>query len=380
MSVYEYSRWDGSQQFQPQSADKVFEQISEYMMQYGENVLRSLDNVDNEESQELLEQIQKAGLIDEDGEGRWQVTPKGLRKIQENALTSLFQTFQRDAVGRHDTPQKGSGTVRLEDSRPYVYGDPLANLNLHETLKNAMVRQGGGTPIHVHRDDYVVYETEYQTRCATVVLIDMSGSMSRYGKYAMTKKVALALQAMVRGQYAQDSLQLVGFYTYANVMTERQLLNSAPKQVSLFDSRVHLRFDLDNPPRRVPEHFTNIHAGLRLARSLLARQAAANKQIIVITDGEPTAHIEGREVVLIYPPSPKTASHTLAEVKKCAAAGIRVSSFALIEDEFYHGLVNFVEEMAVVSKGVAAYCSADDLGAYVIDSFVTGRRSRRLSH
>ncbi len=380
MAEYEYTKWDGSQAFQAQSADKLFEQIADYMMQYGDHVLRNLDDLDNDDAQDLLEQIQKAGLIEEDGEGRWQVTPKGMRKVQENALTSLFQTFQRDAVGKHDTAQKGSGSIRLEDSRPYVYGDPLANLNLHETLKNALVRQGGGAPIHVHRDDYVVYETEYQSRCATVVLIDMSGSMSRYGKYAMTKKVALALQAMVRGQYAQDSLQMVGFYTFANVLTERQLLNSAPKPVSMYDSRVHLRFDLDNPPKRVPEHFTNIHAGLRLARSLLARQAAANKQIIVITDGEPTAHIEGREVVLIYPPSPKTAAHTLGEVKKCAAAGIRVSSFALIEDYFYHGLVNFVEEMALVSKGVAAYCGPDDLGKYVIDSFVSGRRSRKMTH
>jgi Ca-activated chloride channel family protein len=380
MSVYEYSRWDGSQQFQPQSADKLFEQLTEYMMQYGEQVLRSLDRLDDEEAEDLVKLIQEQGLIEEDSEGQWVVTPKGMRKVQDNALSSLFQTFQRDAVGKHDTQQKGGGTVRLEDSKPYVYGDSLANLNLHETLRNAMARRGGGTPIHVHRDDYVVYETEYQTRCATVVLIDMSGSMGRFGKYAMTKKVALALQAMVRAQYAQDSLSMVGFYTYANPMTERQLLNSAPKPVSLYDSRVHLRFDLDNPPKRVPQHFTNIHAGLRLARSLLSRQAAQNKQIIVITDGEPTAHIEGREVVLIYPPSEKTATHTLAEVKRCAAAGIRVSSFALIEDYFYLGLVNFVEEMARVSQGVAAYCSADDLGKYVFDSFVGGRRSRRTTH
>src|SRR5947209_103848 len=264
MSVYEYSRWDGSQEFQPQSADKLFEQLAEYMMQHGEQVLRNLDELDSEEAQDLVELIQKQGLIEEDGEGRWQVTPKGMRRVQEKALTSLFQTFNRDAIGKHETPQKGEGTVRLEDSKPYVYGDSLANLNLHETLKNAINRQGGGSPIHVSRDDYVVHETEFQTRCATVVLIDMSGSMSRYGKYAMTKKVAMALQAMVRAQYAQDTLQMVGFYTYANLMTERQLLNSAPKPVSLFDSRVHLRFDLDSPPARVPQHFTNIHAGLRL--------------------------------------------------------------------------------------------------------------------
>jgi len=379
MSVYEYSQWDGSQKFQPQSADEVFDRIMEHMLQHGDQVLRNLDDLEDDDAKDILDLIQKEGLIEQDGEGKYQVTPKGLRRVQEGALTSLFQTFNRDAVGKHDTPQKGGGTVLLEDSKPYVYGDSLSNLNLHETLKNAMARQGGGTPIRLRQDDYVVYETEYQTSCATVVLIDMSGSMSRYGKYAMTKKVALALQAMVRSQYAQDTMQLVGFYTYANVMTEKQLLNSAPKPVSLYDSRVHIRFDLDAPPKRVPQHFTNIHAGLKLARGLLARSGAANKQIIVITDGEPTAHLEGRECVLIYPPAEKTAKHTLNEAKRCAAAGIRVSSFALIEDYFYLGLVNFVEEMARVSQGVAAYCSADDLGKYVFDSFVGGRRSRRMS-
>jgi uncharacterized protein with von Willebrand factor type A (vWA) domain len=378
MPHYEYARWDGSQQFQPQSADKVFDQLTEYLLPHGERVLRELDRLDDDEMPEILDLIRKEGLIEKDTEGKWQVSPKGLRRIQENALGSLFQIFNRDALGRHDTPHKGEGTVRLEDSKPYVYGDSLANLNLHETLKNAYIRQGGGVPIQIHHDDYVVFETEYQTRCATVVLIDMSGSMGRYGKYAMTKKVALALQAMVRAQYAQDSLRMIGFYTFASVLTERQLLNSAPKPVSIYDSRVHLRFDLDTPPQRVPQHFTNIDAGLRLARSHLARQAAQNKQIIVITDGEPTAHIEGREVVLVYPPSEKTARATLAEVRRCAGAGIRVSSFALIEDYFYTGLVNFVEEMARASQGVAAYCSTDDLGQLVFDSFIGGRRTRRM--
>lgn len=381
MPLFEYSKWDGSQEFKPQSADKLFDRLSEYLLQYGEQVLRNFDELDDDDdAKDVVELLEKEGLIEQDGEGKWRVAPKGLRRIQESALTDLFQTMQRDGVGKHDTPQKGGGTVRLEDSKPYVYGDSLANLNLHETLKNAMVRQGGGTPIRVRQDDYVVHETEYQTSCATVVLIDMSGSMGRYGKYYMTKKVALALQAMVRAQYAQDTLQMVGFYTYANVMTERQLLNSAPKPVSLFDSRVHIRFSLDAPPKRVPQHFTNIHAGLRMARSLLSRQGANNKQIIVITDGEPTAHLEGREVVLIYPPSEKTAIHTLAEAKRCASAGIRVSSFALIDDPFYLGLVNFVEEMARVTQGVAAYCSADDLSNFVFDSFIGGRRARRMSH
>jgi len=377
MPLFEYSEWDGSQEFQPQSADKAFDQLTEYLLQYGDQVLRQLDDFDDDDQPDILKKLQEEGYIEEDGEGKFVVAPRGLKRIRENALTDLFQTFRRDTTGKHDTSQKGTGSVVLEDSKPYVYGDSLSNLNLHETLKNAMVRQGGGSPIRLRQDDYVVYETEHQTSCHTVVLIDMSGSMNRYGKYYTTKKVALALSAMVKAQYAQDKLELVGFYTFANEMTERQLLNSAPKPVSMFDSKIHLRFNIDDLPKRVPQHFTNIHAGLKLARGLLSRSASANKQIIVVTDGEPTAHVEGREVVLIYPPAEKTANHTLAEVKRCAASGIRVSSFALIEDYYYHGLVNFVEEMARVSRGVAAYCSADELGKYVFDSFVNGRRSRK---
>jgi len=377
MSLYEYSKWDGSKKFAHQSADKIFDQLSEYILQHGENVLRDLDDLDDEDLPEIVELIEKEGLIERDEKGQWRVTPRGIRRIQDKALGDLFQILRRDSVGRHDTEHKGEGTIKLEDTRPYVYGDSLANLNMHETLKNAYARQGGGVPIRLSHEDYVVHETEYQTRCATILLIDMSGSMGRHGKYLTTKKVAVALQAMVRAQYPQDSLEMIGFYTFASPMTERELLNSAPKPVSMYDSRVHLRFDLDRLPARVPQHFTNIHAGLRLARSRLLRQAAANKQIIVITDGEPTAHLEGREVVLIYPPAEKTATHTLTEVRHCANAGIRVSSFALIEDYFYLGLVNFVQEMARVSGGVAAYCSVDDLGKFVFESFKNGRHTRR---
>jgi uncharacterized protein with von Willebrand factor type A (vWA) domain len=376
MPVFEYSRWDGTQQFLPQSADRVFDQLAEYLLRHGDRVLENLDQLEDE-IPEIVDLIQKEGLIEKDSEGQWRITPRGVHRIENRALEDLFQSFRRDALGRHDTPDKGEGSLPLEDTRPYVYGDSLTNLDMHETLKNAYIRQGGGVPIRVGPDDYVVHETEYQTRCATVVLIDMSGSMGRYGKYYMTKKVALALQAMVRGRFPQDLLQLIGFYTFASLMNERQLLNSAPKPVSMFDSRVHIRFDLDHSPGRVPLHFTNIHAGLRLARSVLERQPVANKQIIVITDGEPTAHLEGREVVLIYPPAEKTASYTLAEARNCANAGIRISSFALIEDYFYLGLVNFVEELARVSRGVAAYCSADEVGNLVFESFIGGRRTRR---
>ena len=170
---------------------------------------------------------------------------------------------------------------------------------------------------------------------------------------------------------------MVGFATFATPLTERELLYSAPKPVSIFDSRVHLRVNIDQPPSFVPEHFTNIQAGLQLARRILKRRPEANKQIITITDGEPTAHVEGREMVLIYPPAEKTARLTLTEVRRCANEGLHLSSFALIEDYFYLGLVNFVEQMAAVSGGVSAYCNADDLGNMVIESFSQGRKRRR---
>ncbi|MBI1829825.1 MAG: VWA domain-containing protein, partial [Planctomycetes bacterium] len=231
--------------------------------------------------------------------------------------------------------------------------------------------------LNIAEEDFVVYETEHQTSCATVVLIDMSGSMARYGKYYHAKKVALALQGLVRSRYTEDQLKVIGFYTYAAPLTERSLLHSAPKPVSIFDSRVFLRVNLDAPPDFVPEHFTNIQAGLKFARQHLQKQAASNKQIICITDGEPTAHLEGRELVLMYPPSDRTARSTLQEVRACAAAGIQMSTFALIEDYFYLGLMNFVDQMAKVSRGLAIYCNAGELGGAVLDSFVRGRRSRK---
>lgn len=376
MATYEFTRWDGSQAFSPQSADKLFDELSEYLMQYGDEVLDQLQDWEDEHP-DVLDQLIKQGYIEKDGEGKYRVTPRGMRRVENKALEELFDIRRKDTLGRHDTEFRGPGQTVHEESKPYQYGDPVSNLNLHETLKNAISRQQGGPPIRITSDDLMVHETEYQTACATVVLLDMSGSMSRYGKYAAAKKVALALQALVRGKYQGDFLQVIGFYSSASPLTERELINSAPKPVSIFDPRVRLRINLDAPPRFVPQHFTNIHAGLQYARRVLRRQPAQNRQIICITDGEPTAHLDGRDLMLIYPPSEQTANITLAEARKCANEGIHVSSFALIEDYFYLGLVNFVERMAQVTGGIAAYCNASDLGNLVIDSFVGGRRVRR---
>lgn len=386
MAEFEYSEWDGSQQFTPLAAEAAFDRLADYLMEHGEYVLRQLEKLDDEEA-DVLKMLIKEGFLEKDEKGRLVVAPKGIRRVETKALDELFQITRKDQPGKHPSDFKGAGQVRHEDSKPYEYGDPVANLNLHETLKNAVIREGREAAAHrqpapsgkvnIREEDFVVYETEYQTSCATVLLLDMSGSMARYGKYYQAKKVALALQSLVRSRYNEDSLKIIGFYTYATPMTERSLLASAPKPVSIFDSRVFLRVPLDNPPKFVPEHFTNIQAGLRFARNHLSKQAAANKQIICVTDGEPTAHLEKRDLVLQYPPSEKTARNTLQEVEACVQAGITVSTFALIEDYFYLGLQNFVDQMARTAKGVAIYCGAGDLGGYVLEGFVKGRRSRR---
>ncbi|MEZ6147710.1 MAG: VWA domain-containing protein [Planctomycetaceae bacterium] len=388
MPTFEYSRWDGSEEFTPQSADEIFDQFSQYLMDYGEDMLDELEQLE-ETHPDVVDMLIRQGYLEKDREGKFMVTPKGMRRVENKALEELFDVRGKDQLGRHETEFRGPGQTVHEESKPYEFGDPVSNLNMHETLKNALYRQQSSQSrkshssqsrsgmIDIAEEDLVVHDTEFQTACATVVLLDMSGSMMRYGKFAGAKRVALALQSLVRSRYQGDFLQTVGFYTYATPMTEKQLLYSAPKPVSLYDPMVRMKIDLDHPPGFVPEHFTNIHAGLQLARRILHQQPAQNKQIIVITDGEPTAHVEGRNVMLIYPPAEKTARITLAEAKRCADEGLHVASFALIEDYFYLGLVNFVEQMAQVTGGISATCNAQDMGNMVINSFVGGRRKRR---
>ncbi len=374
--AFEFSQFDGSEPFQPQSADELFDQLSEYLLQYGSDVLDNLDDWE-ESNPDLLRLLTERGYVERDADGKWVVTPKAIRRTQSRALEELFHAIRKGSLGRHEVPQSGTGQVVQEVTKPYSFGDPLANLNLSETMRNALARDGQRLPISIREEDFVVHDTQHESSCATVVLVDMSGSMGRYGKFGQAKRVALALLGLVRAKYVADSLQIVGFYTYATALSERQLMNAAPKPVSIYDSRVALRINLDRPPAFVPEHFTNIHAGLQFARRLLKRSTAANRQIITITDGEPTAHVEGRDIRLIYPPSERTAAITLAEAKRCADEGIHMATFALIEDAFYYGLTNFVEEMAAVTGGMAATVDAHSMGEVVISSFVTGRKTRR---
>lgn len=383
MALFEFQRFDPQHAFPSQAAEQAFDQLSEPLLEHGEWLLRQLQRLP-EEDRWLVEQLIREGYLSEDERGRLIVTVKGIRRIAQKALQELFAVQRRDAPGRHETPWRGSGEMQPEETRPYQFGDALSLIAPHETLKNALqrqaeeFRQAGPRPrLRLHEEDFVVYETRQQSRCATVVLLDMSGSMGRFGKFVQAKRVSLALREWIRQRYPEDWLEIIGFYTFTTPLHERALLLATPKEVTIFDNRVYLRFPLDRPPRHVPEHFTNLQAGLRVARQHLLRQGCVNRQIICITDGEPTAHIEGTEMVLLYPPAEKTARLTIEEAVRCHRQGIHISTVALVDDPFYFGLTRFVQRLAAACQGIAVYCTPDNLAAGVLESFVAGRRARR---
>jgi uncharacterized protein with von Willebrand factor type A (vWA) domain len=208
--------------------------------------------------------------------------------------------------------------------------------------------------------------------------------MMRYQRFYHAKRVALGLAALIRSKFPQDTIDYVGFYSTACRITERELPLIMPKPVSTYDPYVRVRVPLEQAmanPKKTHQHFTNLHQGLRLARQILGRRGAGQKQIFVITDGQPTAHIEtsagGVEMLhLIYPPSEKTSEATLKEALRCHQSGMRIATFALIEDYWGMDWVSFVDQLTRLTRGTAFYCASPELGSTVIESYLSGKRKK----
>jgi len=311
----------------------------------GDDAARSLERL-----AELARMLEEAGLI-ETREGRLELTPKGIRAIGQKALGDLFRKLMKDRAGRHQTDPTGPGVEQAFDHKPYEFGDPF-HLNVHETVKNAIWRQGIGTPVRLVPDDFEVERTELLTRSATVLLLDCSLSMPMRDNFLAAKKVAMALHALITSEYPRDYFGLVSFGRVAREV--------APEKLP------EMSWDF--------EWGTNMQHALLLARKQLSRQAAATKQVIMVTDGEPTAHIEGSEAYFQYPPSPVTIEETLKEVMRCTRDGIRINTFML--DESYY-LKSFVERMMQMNRGRAFFTTPDTLGDYVLVDFLEQRRARR---
>ncbi|MDH3598582.1 MAG: VWA domain-containing protein [Candidatus Tectomicrobia bacterium] len=314
------------------------------------------------------------------------LTARGVRKIAERAMRDIFASLRRDQLGKHPMNHRGSGGQRLEETKPYIFGDHF-DVDLPRSMMNAVIRSPGKPPLRLAPQDFEVYRTESVSRCFTVLLLDMSGSMERSGRFAAAKKVALALDALIRTQFPRDSLAIVGFYTYAQEIALHDLPYLRPKPFGFFPymyndlyqnpmGYLDLQIDAaDAVSGRVdmPQAFTNIQAGLQVAEHLLARQSTTNKQIILITDGEPTAHIRNRQICLEYPPSQRTLSETLKEVKRCTRQGITINTFMLGQD---HYMERFVNDLTRVNRGRAFFTSPDNIGDYILVDYLKHRRKK----
>ena len=297
---------------------------------------------------DLTKQLEEAGLI-EQKEGRLEMTPKGLRKIGSNALRELFSKLAKDQLGQHETSNIGQGHERTYDTKPYEYGDPF-QLDLNRTIRNAVRRSGGGTPIRLHPDDFEIEKTEHLTRSSTVLMLDLSLSMPMRDNFLPAKKVAMALHSLISSQFPRDYLGIVGFSETARILKAEQLPEVSWDFV----------------------YGTNMHHGFTLARQLLSRESGT-KQIIMITDGEPTAHITPDGYPFFnYPPARETIEATLREVVRCTKEQIRINTFGLGADG---SLRAFIEQMTSINRGRAFFTTPENLGDYVLVDFMEGKRA-----
>ena len=260
----------------------------------------------------LREAAERQGI--EEGKRGFELTPKAYRIFQSRVLTQIFSALQASRSGRHQGPIMGEGATEMQQTKPYEFGDSVTHMDIPASLVNAMLRNGPGLPIALKPDDIEIHKTRNNPKCATAVVLDMSGSMRYDGQYVNVKRMGLALDGLIKSEFAGDFLQFIEMFTFAKPRHISEIATLMPKPVTLYDPIVRLRADMSNPDVsefQIPPHFTNIQHGLQLARRFLSVQDTPNRQIVLITDGLPTAHFEGKILYLLYPPDPRTESATL---------------------------------------------------------------------
>ncbi|MBM3940078.1 MAG: VWA domain-containing protein [SAR202 cluster bacterium] len=311
----------------------------------GEDARRDLERL-----RKIAKQLEDAGYLKRNGD-KLDLTPAGIRKIGMKALKELFAELQKSRQGNHDLHVRGSGGEHTDETKPYEFGDPM-EIHLQCTVMNAVQRTGTGTPVRLSIDDFEVMRTEHTTQAATVLLLDQSRSMGLFGSFTAAKKVAMALHALIHSRYPRDEFYVLGFSDYAVKITGDEL----PKVT--WNAWVS---------------GTNMQHAFMMSRQLLNRCKGMTKQIIMITDGEPTAYVEGDRAYFSYPPSYKTIQETLKEARRCTQDGIVINTFML---ETSHYLLDFVDRLTKINHGRALYTTPDQLGQYVIVDYLTNRKQR----
>jgi uncharacterized protein with von Willebrand factor type A (vWA) domain len=319
-----------------------------------ETLLRDLagdDATDDlDQLRDLTRALEEAGYLEREG-GRLDLTPRAARKLGMRALTDIFSRLRRESLGGHPLPAAGAGGERTDETKRYEHGDPFA-IDLNRTLFNAMARNGPGTPVRLEPDDFEVHRTEEGTVSSTVLLLDMSRSMLLRGCSTAAKRVAMALHTLIHTKYPRDRLYVVGFAYYARQIKPEAIATLSPYEF---------------------EYGTNLQHALLIARQLLGRRTGGNKEIVVITDGEPTAHISNGQVEFAYPPTVRTMQSTLREVGRATREGIVINTFMLERSRY---LSEFVDLMSRINRGRAFYVEPEHLGEYVLVDYVSKKRKR----
>lgn len=312
----------------------------------GEESLQTLEQL-----KKLTERLEEGGYIREVGGNKYELTPRGIRRIGQKALGEIFAYLKQSYTGRHLTHERGRGGEPGDATKPYAFGDQFS-LHVQRTIHNAIVRGGTGKPVRLTPEDFEVYQMEDVSQSSTVLMVDLSLSMAMRGNFLAAKKVALALDSLIRTQFNRDNLYIVGFSTYGREMKPEKL--------------AYLSWDEFEP-------YTNIQHGLAVSQKLLSRHKGGSKQIILISDGEPTAHMEAGQLFLQYPPSPRTIRETLKEVRRVTQSGITINTFMLERSAY---LMEFVDEMTRINKGRVFYTTSEHLGEYILVDYLTSRRKR----
>ena len=303
-----------------------------------------------EQMQDVLRQLQEAGYLKKEGD-RLELTPRAVRKLAQQALKEVFSELKKDRAGRHEVYFRGEGGDYTGETKQYEFGDPF-DVDLHRTLFNSVLREGPSVPIRLSPEDLEIHRTEHLSQVATVLMLDQSRSMGMFGSFTAAKKVALALYWLIHSQFPRDQFYVVGFSDYGMELKGE---------------------DLPEVSWNAWVSGTNIQHGLMLARQLLSRRKVATKQVLMITDGEPTVHMEGSRAYFSYPPSWTTIDETLKEVKRCTQEGITINTFML---ERQPDLLAFIDRLTRINKGRAFYTDSRNLGKFVMVDYLRNRRRR----
>ena len=339
----------------------------------------------------IREQAERQGL-ESDGKGRFRLTPKAMRLFQSKVLTRIFSQLQASRTGRHPDAVMGEGAVESPKTKAYEFGDSVSQMDIPASMVNALLREGGRRgdggepvggspqprlPVRMKPEDIQIHRTRVTPKAATCVLLDMSGSMRYDGLYANVKRMGLALDGLIRSEYPGDFLQFIEMFTFAKPRHLSEIPHLMPKPVTIFNSVVRLKVDMSDPDvneYRVHHHFTNIQHALQTARRFLSNTDTPNRQVVLITDGLPTAHFEGSTLYMLYPPDPRTEAATMREAMLCAREGITLNIFLLSNWNQTREDVQFAYKMAEATKGRVIFTAGRDLDRYVIWDYIQRRK------